>query len=101
MKTVEKIYLLFALLFMARGIIPVAAVQGDESQIAQFDVTSFLLQGVIFAIFVLLILFHWKSFASGVRASGWLLALCGLAIVSAAWSPEPFFSFRQEVNSLR
>jgi O-antigen ligase len=97
MKTVEKIYLLFALLFMARGIIPVAAVQGDESQIAQFDVTSFLLQGVIFAIFVLLILFHWKSFASGVRASGWLLALCGLAIVSAAWSPEPFFSFRRAI----
>jgi O-antigen ligase len=97
MKTVEKIYLLFALLYMARGIIPIAAGQGDRSQIPQFDATSFLLQAAVFAIFALLILVHWNSFASGVRASGWLMALCGLAIVSTAWSPEPFFSFRRAI----
>jgi exopolysaccharide production protein ExoQ len=97
MKTVEKAYVLFALLCMARGIIPVIAAQGDESQSPQFSATSFLLQISVFAILAVLIFVHWKSFASGIRASGLLLVLCALAIASAGWSSEYFFSFRRAI----
>jgi O-antigen ligase len=97
MKILEKAYMLFALLYMARGVIPVGTGQGDDSQVPQFDTTSFVLQGALFAILVVLIFLHWKSFAAGMRRSGLLLALCVLAIASAGWSSEPVFSFRRGI----
>jgi O-antigen ligase len=97
MRNVEKAYLLCALLYMARGVIPIGTEQGDESQIAQFDATSFVIQGAIFAALAALLFVRWKSVASGIRVSGLLVALCGLAMASAGWSSEPIFTFRRAI----
>jgi exopolysaccharide production protein ExoQ len=97
MKTLEKVYVLFALLYMARGIIPTVAGQGDQNQAPQFDVTTFVMQGALFAILAVLVFVHWESVIAGLRGSGWLLALCAVAIVSAGWSSEPLFSFRRAI----
>jgi exopolysaccharide production protein ExoQ len=97
MTTVERIYVPFALLCMARGVIPIVASQGDESQIPKFSAASFILQATVFAILAVLIWVHWKPFVAGIRASGFLLILCVLAVVSAGWSSEHFFSLRRAV----
>jgi exopolysaccharide production protein ExoQ len=97
MKNFEKIYALFALLYMARGVVPLVAGQGDQTQVPQFDLLTFILQAAVFAILAVLIFVHWQSIIAGVRGSGWLFALCALAILSAGWSAEPLFSFRRAI----
>jgi exopolysaccharide production protein ExoQ len=96
-KPLEKAYIVFALLYMARGVIPVVAAQGDEGQLGDFNATAFVLQALVFAILGVLIFVSWESVRSGLRAAGPLLALCGLAIASAAWSSDPVFTFRRGI----
>jgi exopolysaccharide production protein ExoQ len=95
MKVLEKSYVIFALLYMARGVIPVATAQGDQRQVTQFDATTFALQASIFAILGFLIFFQWKPFVAGISQAVPLLALCVLAIFSAGWSSDPTFTLRR------
>jgi len=97
MKLFEKAYFIFALLWMARGIIPIATGQGDQRQAIEFDALSFALQFVVFAILAVLMFFHWNSFKAGARTSTALFVICGLAIASAGWSSEPGFALRRAI----
>jgi exopolysaccharide production protein ExoQ len=96
-KILEKGFVVFALLYMARGVIPVVAAQGDESQLGEFNAISFTIQALVFVILGALIFVQRQSILPGITNSGLLLSLCGLAIASAAWSSEPVFTLRRGI----
>src|SRR5277367_5132139 len=96
-KILEKGFVVFALLYMARGVIPVVAAQGDQSQLGEFNAISFTIQAFVFVILGVLVFVQRQSFLPGIANAGLLLYLCGLAIASAAWSSEPVFTFRRGI----
>ncbi|HEY0704530.1 MAG TPA: O-antigen ligase [Candidatus Acidoferrales bacterium] len=95
MKILEKAYLIFALIFLANGVIQTDV---GENVGPRLPSSSLLIgQIFIFSILTVLVALHWREVINGVRRSGWLMALCGLAIVSAVWSVDPQFAFRRAI----
>jgi exopolysaccharide production protein ExoQ len=44
-----------------------------------------------------LLILHFREVMDGVRQSGWLIALCALAVVSGAWAHDPRFVIRHAI----
>lgn len=99
LSTIERSYVVFGLLYMARGILPTESSQGDVSHWLQFNALSFVVQVLLFSILGLLVFAHRARIMEELRArtSGWMwpLSLVALAVLSSAWSDEHFFTFRR------
>lgn len=99
LRTVESCYVVFGLLYMARGVFPTESSQGDVSHWQQFNALSFAAQALLFAILGFLVFAHRARIIEELRArtSGWIwpLSLVALAILSSAWSDEHIFTFRR------
>jgi O-antigen ligase len=55
------------------------------------------IQTLMYGITLGFVFLHWRKFTSALRASGWVLALVLLALVSTLWSSDPAFSFRRSL----
>jgi exopolysaccharide production protein ExoQ len=98
-KVLERFYVVFTLLYLARGVFPVESSQGDVSHWTEFNAVSFSTQVLLFAILGLLIFVRWDTIVDALRVSRsgsfWPMALCAMAIASTVWSDEPLFTFRR------
>jgi len=97
LRSPEKIYVFFALLYFSGALSPSDIGENGTSRQWQFDRISYLIQLVVFPILTILVFVHWRSVVQGVKQSVWPLALCGLAILSAGWSDDPFFTARRAI----
>jgi exopolysaccharide production protein ExoQ len=95
LKTLEKIYAVIALLFLAGGMIPTDMVQGETSP--AYTRALIIGQLCVFGILAVLASVHWRKMLHGVRSAFWPLILSGMAVASAAWSLDPAFTLRRAV----
>src|ERR1700722_8905559 len=95
MKILEKAYLIFALIFLANGVIQTDVGENVGPRLP--SVSLLLGQVFVFSILAVLLAIHWKEVIFGIRRSGWLMALCGLAMASAVWSVDPQYAFRRAI----
>ncbi len=93
----EVIYAFFALLYFSGALSPSDTGENGISRQWQFDRVSYLIQLVVFPILAVLICVHWKFVVRGLKQALWPLSLCALAILSAGWSDDPFFTGRRAI----
>src|SRR5882672_3460287 len=97
MGTPEKIYVFFAMLYFVGALSPSDVGENEMTRQWHFDQVSYLMQLLIFPVLALVIFAHWQSVWQGIKGASWPLALCALAILSAGWSVDPFFSLRRAI----
>lgn len=93
----ETIYVFFALLYFSGALSPSDTGENGISRQWQFDRVSYLIQLFVFPILTVLICIHWESVVRGLKQALWPLSLCALAILSAGWSDDPFFTGRRAI----
>src|ERR1051325_4138745 len=93
----EIIYVFFALLYFSGALSPSDTGENGISRQWQFDRVSYLIQLFVFPILAVLICIHWDSVVQGLKQAFWPLSLCALAILSAGWSDDPFFTGRRAI----
>ncbi len=91
----ERAFVILSLLYFAGGLIPSALAEGQQDPFLRR--VSLAMQLVIYAVLVLMLLIHREAVLRSVRSSGWLIALCGLVLMSAAWSSDPMFTLRRGI----
>jgi exopolysaccharide production protein ExoQ len=92
-RLLEKAYLIFALIFLANGII-----QTDVGENVGPRLQSLPLRYgeiLVFAILAVLVAIHRKEVFNGVLRSGWLMAFCGIVVLSSAWGVDPPYALRR------
>ena len=93
----EIIYVFFALLYFSGALSPSDTGENGISRQWQFDRVSYLIQLFVFPILAVLICIHWDSVVQGLKQAFWPFSLCALAILSAGWSDDPFFTGRRAI----
>jgi exopolysaccharide production protein ExoQ len=93
----EIIYVFFALLYFSGALSPSDTGENGISRQWQFDRVSYLIQLFVFPILAVLICIHWDSVVQGLKQAFWPLSLCALAILSAGWSDDAFFTGRRAI----
>jgi exopolysaccharide production protein ExoQ len=93
----EIVYVFFALLYFSGALSPSDTGENGISRQWQFDRVSYLIQLFVFPILAVLICVHWDSVFRGLKQAFWPLSLCALAILSAGWSDDPFFTGRRAI----
>jgi exopolysaccharide production protein ExoQ len=93
----ERVYVFFALLYFAGALSPSDTGENGITRQWQFDQISYFIQLIVFPILALLIFSHSSSVLNGLKVAFWPLALCGLAVLSAGWSDDPFFTARRAI----
>ena len=97
LRSLEKIYVVLAMLFLTNGLIPRSVAENDQAGQLQpvlgrpnrnhrsvFDFNSVVSRA-------------WRKIIPAVQRSGWIIALCGLAVASAAWSYDVQLTFRRGI----
>jgi exopolysaccharide production protein ExoQ len=92
LRTLEKIYVVISLLFLANGLLPRAIAEDDPTARWQPDIGYRIGQLIVYSILVPLLLVHWRKILRGLLHSSWIVALCALAIISASWSNDIRFT---------
>ena len=87
LRILERIYVVFSLLYFTGGLIPTDV--SEHQQVFQINHAAALVQVIVFPVLAVFVLIHWKQMSRGIRASGWIMALCGLVVVSALWAYDP------------
>ncbi|MGB2665665.1 MAG: O-antigen ligase family protein [Candidatus Acidiferrum sp.] len=95
--TPEKFYVLFALLYFVGAFSPSDLGENVASRSWQFNRISYFSQIAVFAILAVLLFVRWNAIARGIRHAFWPLSICALAVLSAGWSDDPFFTFRRAI----
>ena len=93
----EIVYVFFALFYFSGALSPSDVGENGISRQWQFDRISYFIQLFVFPILAVLICVHWESVARGLKQAFWPLSLCALAIFSAGWSDDPFFTGRRAI----
>src|ERR1700736_5989721 len=93
LRILERIYVVFSLLYFTGGLIPTDV--SEHQQVFQINHAAALVQVIVFPVLAVFMLIHWKQMSRGIRASGWIMALCGLVVVSALWAYDPMFTLRR------
>ena len=94
----ELFYVLFAMLYFVGALSPSDSAESELTARAwQFDALSYVAQFIVFPILLIFIAMHWHSVVRGFKSAFWPLAVSGFAILSAAWAPDPFFTFRRAI----
>ena len=91
----EKFFVILSIVAFAGAILPTNTVENQGS--ADANHFSVLVQVALFPVLAVLLLVHAKRIMNAVRSMPWIWVLCGLAVVSAAWSYEPGFTLRRAV----
>jgi exopolysaccharide production protein ExoQ len=86
----EKVYVVVSMLFFAAGIIQRAVAEGEKN--AAPDGAYRIGELIVYAILAPLVVIHWREIRRGLLHSGWIFALCVLAIASAAWASNPRYT---------
>ena len=97
LRTLEKLYVVSVLLFLT-GI-------GEQAPIAanglagrmQPQIWENIGRLIVCGTLLPLLIIHRKKVMDGLRHSGWLIALCGVALASTAWSFDPRFTLRHAI----
>ena len=95
---VEKCFALLMLIYLSSGLTGFLA--GDSPfNVWRLEDNPLLLtiQTAMYAITLGLIALNWRKFMSGLRPSGWVLALALFALVSTLWSSDPSFTLRRSL----
>lgn len=95
LRILERIYVVFALLYFAGGLIPTDLAENEHTQ--WIDHASIAAQLIVFAVLPLVLFLHRKQFLRAIPYSGWIMVLCGLVVASAAWSAHPLFTLRRAI----
>jgi O-antigen ligase len=85
-RNLEKVYVVISMLFMANGLIPRTITEGDLNAAIQQGPSDRYGQLIVYSLLVPLLLLHRRRILYGLRHSGWIVALCGLALTSLLWS---------------
>ena len=96
-RRLEKIYVVISMLFFAGGLLPRAIAEDDLHARWQTDIGYRVGQIIIFLILIPLLAYHWRKILRGLQQSGWIIAFCCIATVSAAWSYDLRYSARQGI----
>ena len=97
LRTFEKIYVVVSMLFLTNGIFQRAIAQSDVAGQTSPVPEDRIGELLVCLILVPLLIVHSRKILAGLRQSGWIVALCSLAIASAAWSSDWRFTLRRGV----
>jgi exopolysaccharide production protein ExoQ len=86
LRNLEKIYVVISMLFLASGVIQRTIAEGDVATQLQQGPGDKYGQIIVYSFLILLLAVHRRKILNGLMHSGWIVALCGLAMVSTAWS---------------
>lgn len=95
LRTLEKIYAVLAMLFLANAVVQ-RTVVAEESRLAPHPLDA-IGRLLVCALLVPLVVMHWREVLHGLRQSGWIVALCGLALASSLWSGDSGFTLRHGI----
>jgi exopolysaccharide production protein ExoQ len=95
LKKLEKLYAVLMLLYLAEALIPTNQTVAEQGR--NLNHANVLVQMALFPILGVLLFLHRERILAGLWRSGWLLAICTLTMVSAAWSIDPAFTLRRAV----
>lgn len=88
----EKIYIVTSLLFFSGGLLQRAIAEDDHVARWTPDTGYRIGQFIIYVLLLPLLAVHWRKILRAVRYSGWIVALCFLAGLSASWSSDIRFT---------
>jgi exopolysaccharide production protein ExoQ len=95
----EKVYAVLAMLFLANGLIPSMVAENDNvGQFHEPNMGDRIAVVTLYLILVPLLIKHWRRIFDALRNSGWIVALCGLALASTAWSFDAGFTLRRAIT---
>ncbi len=97
LRTFEKFYIVVSMLFLTNGIIQKAIAESDVAGQTAPVPEDRIGQLLVCLILVPLLIIHSKKILAGLRQSGWVVALCSLAIASAAWSSDWRLTMRRGI----
>jgi O-antigen ligase len=97
LRSLEKIYVVLAMLFLTNGLIPRSVAENDQAGQLQPVLGDRIGIIVVYLILIPLLVVHWRKIIPAVQRSGWIIALCGLAVASAAWSYDVQLTFRRGI----
>ena len=97
LRTFEKIYIVVSMLFLTNGIFQKAVAQSDVAGQTSPVPEDRIGELLVCLILVPLLIVHSKKIFHALRHSGWIIALCSLAIASAAWSSDPRLTLRRGI----
>jgi len=92
LRQLEKAYVVVSMLFFSGGLIQRMVAEDDPAARLQPDMAFKIGQVIIYAILLPLAVVHWRRVLRGVQQSGWIFAMCGFAITSAAWAFDRRFT---------
>ncbi len=97
LRNLEKFYVVAVLLFLTGigGQAPIAA-DGLAGRM-QPQIWENIGRLIVCATLLPLLFIHRKKVLGGLRHSGWLIALCTIALASTAWSVDPRFTLRHAI----
>jgi O-antigen ligase len=93
----EQFYVTISMLFFTSGLLQRAIPEDDPNARWQSDIGYRIGQIIIFLILFPLLAIHWRKILRGLKQAGWIIALCGFAIASAAWSHDLRYTARQGI----
>jgi exopolysaccharide production protein ExoQ len=97
LKDIEKCYVVFSMLFFANGVVPRAVAESDMAGQMQPVIGDKIGLWLVCVILGLLVIVHWRRVLAGLQQASWIIALCGLALVSAGWSYDAAFTARRGI----
>lgn len=97
LRNIEKVYVVVVLLYLTGIGVEGTIGAGGLAGRAQPQLWENIGRLVVCATLLPLLIIHRKKVMDGLRHSGWLIALCGLALASTAWSYDPRFTLRHAI----
>lgn len=95
LRNLEKLYVIFSLLYFAGALIPVESVQGiHDSSLDRIDIA---LQLLIFSMLSALLLVNFQKIIIAAKASIWPLIICAVLVLSTAWTVTHAYTLRRSI----
>jgi exopolysaccharide production protein ExoQ len=97
LQNLEKAYVVAALLFLTGAGVAGNIGAGGLAGHAQPQPWENVARLAFCATLLPFLMIHWRKVFHGLRHSGWIVALCGLALLSTVWSYDPRFTLRHAI----
>jgi O-antigen ligase len=97
LQNLEKAYVVATLLFLTGVGVAGNIGAGGLTGRAQPQPWESVARLLFCATLVPFLVIHWRKVLDGLRHAGWIIALCGLALASTAWSYDPRFTLRHAI----
>jgi exopolysaccharide production protein ExoQ len=97
LRNLEKVYVVLALFFLTGAGVAGNVGAGGAAGRALPEVWENVARLIFCATLLPLLVIHWRKLLAAALQSGWIVALCGLAVASTVWAFDPRFTARHAI----